>query len=405
MILNQLGIVCALGDHGEQVWQRACNGESPGMHTCDLSVADSPNLIAGHVDDACLPALAELPKHHATRNNQLAAAALAQLMPSIERCKAKFGADRVGVIIGTSTSGIREGEAAIRHYDATQALPEDFHYSMQEMTAPADFIAEQAGVHGPCYSISIACSSSARALISAHALLLAQQVDAVIVGGVDSLCRLTLNGFHALESTAAARTLPFSQQRDGINIGEAAALFIATREPLDATLPQISLSGFGHSSDAYHMTAPEPQGRGAQDAMQQALRRAQLSPAEISYVNLHGTGTPLNDAMEAQAVTACGLATTPASATKALTGHTLGAAGAVEAALCWLALQQNDGRLPLHVYDGVYDPELPQLQLVTKASKVAVRHCLSNSFAFGGNNVSLIFSLAAAMESAHASIS
>lgn len=402
MILNQLGIVCALGHHPELVWQNATAGQSPGMHTCDLDVADSPHLIAGHVDDRYLPALSSLPEQQATRNNQLATAALAQLKPTIKHCIERFGAHRIGVIIGTSTSGIREGEAAIQYFDQQQRLPAGFHYSMQEMTAPADFIAQQAGGCGPTYSISIACSSSARAFISAQALLASEQVDAVIVGGVDSLCRLTLNGFNALESTASSRTQPFSQHRDGINIGEAAALFVATREPLQATATPVRLSGFGHSSDAYHMTAPEPHGRGAQQAIQQAMAAAQLSAAELSYINLHGTGTPLNDAMEANALTALGLNQVPASATKALTGHTLGAAGAVEAALCWLALTRNDGHLPLHVYDGAYDPALPPMRLVTATNSAPLQHCLSNSFAFGGNNVALIFSLVNEMESSHA---
>ena len=394
MYLNHLGVICALGHDTHEVWQNAVTGSQQGMQPSTLNLVDGSPILVGQVANNLLPSLAALAPHYHTRNNQLAAAALDQVRVDIEHCKATFGAERIAVIVGTSTSGIAEGEQALKYHTQHHSLPKDFHYSMQEMAAPADFIAHHYDLKGPRYSISIACSSSARALISAREMLASDLADAVVVGGVDSLCRLTLNGFHALESTSAGLCKPFSKQRDGINIGEAAAFFIATREPLASAATHIRLSGAGHASDAYHMTAPEPEGRGAQLAIQAALQQAQLPAAAIDYINLHGTGTPLNDAMEANALTHLGLQHALASSTKPMTGHTLGAAGALEAALCWLALQANDGQLPRHCYDGDYDEAIQPLPLVAQENKLSHRasHCLSNSFAFGGNNVALILS-------------
>ena len=223
--------------------------------------------------------------------------------------------------------------------------------------------------------------------MSARTLLLADLADAVIVGGVDSLCRLTLNGFHALESTAAGHCQPFSRLRDGINIGEGAALFLLQKDGAG-----ISLYGAGASSDAHHMSAPQPQGEGAMRAIKQALTTAGISAQQLGYINLHGTATPLNDSMESQAMAALGLTDTPASSSKGMTGHTLGAAGAIEAALCWLLLSDyNSGQhLIPHCWDGQADPALPALNLVPAGQQQPVQYCLSNSFAFGGNNVALI---------------
>lgn len=393
MILTDLGIVCALGTNQKKVWQAAITGSRAGMQRSDFANNDGVARIVGRVDNTHLPPLSELPAHMATRNNQVAACAFAQIAPQVEQLKQRYGAERIAVVVGSSTSGIREGEQALAKYQQQHKMPSNFHYSMQEMAAPADFIAHAAGVTGPCYGISTACSSSARALMTARNLLRSGIVDAVIVGGVDSLCRLTLNGFAALESTAANYCQPFSKNRDGINIGEGAALFIAVRDDDGAPENSVRLVGAGHSSDAYHMTAPEPEGRGAIAAITQALTDANINAAQLDYINLHGTGTPLNDAMESRALTAIGAAAVPASSTKAITGHTLGAAGAIEAALCWLTLHHNNGQMPLHVWDGVIDPELPPIALLSTAGTATnVNYCLSNSFAFGGNNVALVFS-------------
>jgi len=343
-------------------------------------------LALGEVH-APLPDLAALPVALRGRNNGLLEAALEQIREGIAAAVARFGADRVAVIIGTSTSGIGESENALRTHHRDGVWPADFHYAQQEMGTAARFVRERIGSTGPAWTISTACSSSAKALMSAARLLQAGAVDAVVAGGADSMCRFTVAGFSALESVSAARCNPFSVNRNGINIGEGAALFLMTREP-----GPVRLSGWGESSDAHHMSAPDPQARGAIDAMQQALDRAGLTPAQIDYVNLHGTATGHNDAMESQAVAAVLGTQVPASSTKPLTGHTLGASGAIEAALCWMTLADNpDQQLPTHWWDGQADDALPALALVAPGTHAAqpLQHVLSHSFAFGGSNAVL----------------
>jgi 3-oxoacyl-[acyl-carrier-protein] synthase-1 len=212
----------------------------------------------------------------------------------------------------------------------------------------------------------------------------------VLCGGADTLAGLPINGFHALEALDTARCQPFSRHRRGINIGEAAALFLVTREP-----GPVELLGGGASSDAYHMSSPDPQGLGAQQAMQDALRDAGLAAGQIDYLNLHGTATEHNDAMESQAVAAVFAPGLPCSSTKSMTGHTLGAAGALEAAFCWLSLcdARDERRLPPHVWDGAPDPALPALAFTDVGDHLPAGgkcHLMSNAFAFGGNNACLI---------------
>jgi 3-oxoacyl-[acyl-carrier-protein] synthase-1 len=300
---------------------------------------------------------------------------------------ARFGAARIGVVIGTSTTGIEEATRNIAARGTTGTWPEDYRYADQELGAPAAFLAEWLDIAGPCYGISTACTSGARALLSARRLLRLGLCDAVICGGVDTLCRLATNGFHALEATASERCLPFSHARRGINIGEAAALFLMTRDEAP-----VALLGGGASSDAYHMSSPEPDGRGAAEAMRRALAAAGIDAESIDYVNLHGTATEHNDAMESRAVADTFARPVPCSSTKALTGHTLGAAGALEAAFCWLALMDPQRRLPPHAWDGAADPALPALAFTVVGDTLSQgrRHLMSNSFAFGGNNASLI---------------
>jgi 3-oxoacyl-[acyl-carrier-protein] synthase-1 len=258
------------------------------------------------------------------------------------------------------------------------------------MGSVAQFIARLGGLHGPAYTVSTACSAGAKAFASAQSLLTSGFCDAVITGGVDALCDLTLNGFEALSSLSRTISKPMSKNRDGLNIGEGAALFILTRAQ-----GSVQLCGVGESCDAYHMSAPHPEGIGAEAAMRQALHEAHLQPADIHYLNLHGTGTPLNDAMEAKAVRRL-FGHVPCSSTKPTVGHCLGAAGAMEIGFCWLALQQGqDGIYELlpHAWDGEPDDTLPALQLVHCGDMLEQRetvYFMSNSFAFGGNNCAVI---------------
>jgi 3-oxoacyl-[acyl-carrier-protein] synthase-1 len=331
-----------------------------------------------------VPALLESHGDFRSRNNGLITLALAQIRPAVDAAIARFGPARVGIVLGTSTSGIGETELAIKAMVETGTLSKSYHYPLQELGSPARYLASELGIRGPTNVISTACSSSAKALASAARWLEAGLVDAVIAGGSDSLCRFTIAGFSALESVSAERCNPLSRNRNGINIGEAAALFLITKEG-----GPVRLAGWGETSDAHHLSAPEPGGKGAAEAMRLALRRAQLTPKDIGYLNLHGTATPQNDAMESRAVDAVLGLEVPSSSTKPLTGHTLGAAGALEAALCWLTLTDEAGRLPPHWFDGERDPELPALALVTPGQRGSPRAALSNSFAFGGSNASL----------------
>ncbi|MDF3918927.1 beta-ketoacyl-ACP synthase [Salinicola salarius] len=384
--LSRPGVVCSLGDDLDAIARALFAGER-GLTTSDAFTPGRPLPLGRVVGE--LPDVTGWPKNHRSRNNRLLALALERLEAEIEPLLTRVPSDRIGVVIGTSTSGIGETELALAASGREGPLPEDFAYARQELGAPARFIAERLGSAGPCYSLSTACSSSARALASARRLLKSGQCDAVIAGGADSLCRLTVNGFASLEAVSDAPCLPFSRHRDGINLGEAAALFVVTPEA-----GGIQLAGVGESVDAHHISAPRPDGSGAAEAMRQAMAMAGRDPTEIDYLNLHGTGTPLNDSMEAAAVATL-FATPPAcSSTKALTGHTLGAAGALEAAFCWLALDR--GHLPIHVFDDDYDPDIPALPLVTQNATPArpLCHALSNSFAFGGNNASLLLSRA-----------
>lgn len=390
--LNALGLNCALGGNKTEVSTHLFAANTSGMRETAGWVADRVLPVA-----AVRGELPQLPAHlqqHGSRNNRLLYDAALQIEDEIRRAIQRYGSSRIGIVLGTSTSGIDEASHGIAAYLRDQHFPSSYDYHQQELSAPANFLADWLQLSGPAYVISTACTSSARALMSAQRLLDLGICDAVICGGVDSLCQLTLNGFLALEAISSQRCNPFSRNRDGINIGEAAALFLMSRER-DAHAPAIALLGYGASSDAHHISAPEPTGAGALLAMRKALQRAQLQPRQIDYLNLHGTATPHNDAMESLAVQALFPEGVPCSSTKPMSGHTLGAAGALEAAFCWLTLAAENTRnqLPPHVWDGQQDVDLPALNLVKSGECLpanAPRRLMSNSFAFGGNNACLI---------------
>ncbi|MFG6441897.1 beta-ketoacyl-ACP synthase [Roseateles sp. LKC17W] len=384
--LHPPGVICAAG-HDLAELREAVFADQPGGVSVNDTVWPGHELHLGVVH-AELPSVAALPLEQRSRNNALLLAALAQIRAQVDEAIVRHGADRIGVVLGTSTSGVGESEIALAALARDGQLPAGFHVEQQELGSPALNLAQLLGLGGPSYVISTACSSGAKALASGARLLRAGLCDAVLVGGVDALCGMTVAGFTALESVDAARCRPMSATRSGINIGEGAALFVLSREP-----SAVRLSGYGESSDAHHISAPEPGGRGALAAMRQALARAGLQPADIGYLNLHGTATPQNDAMESRAVAELFGLGLPCSSTKPLTGHTLGAAGAIEAAIAWLTVA-GDGRLPVHHFDGQRDAELPQIALVAPGQRLAAvpRHVMSNSFAFGGNNATLVLS-------------
>jgi 3-oxoacyl-[acyl-carrier-protein] synthase I len=388
--LNHLGIVCPLGNSREQVKQRLLNrGESGVCLTEDYSPGRL--LPLGRIDaEVPLPQISHLDVIARSRNNQVALAALAQIRTAVDSAIEQYGKRRLGIVIGTSTSGIAESEAAFRHYTRNGSLPEQFHYGQQELGSLATLLAEELDVCGPAYVHSSACASSAKALASAARLLRTGACDAVLTGGVDTLCGFTVAGFAALESVSETRCNPLSRNRAGINIGEGGALFLMSREPAP-----VALRGWGESSDGYHVSAPDPSGAGARLAIDRALSRAGISAESIDYINLHGTGTVQNDAMEARVIHALFGEAVAVSSTKPLTGHALGAAGAIEAGLCWLAMQDDNpgGMFPPHLWDGLTDPTLPALNVAKLGSRLGRRldWILSNSFAFGGANAALVF--------------
>ncbi len=339
------------------------------------------------VDELSLPAAL---RSFECRNNRLAHLALAQdgFAESVQRCAARVGSARVGVFLGTSTSGILETELAYRRRDAASgALPADFRYRGAHNTfSLAAFVRAALQLSGPAAVISSACSSSAKVFASARRAIAAGLIDAAVVGGVDSLCLTTLYGFHSLQLVSRLACRPFDAARDGISIGEAAAFALLERG--DASAADITLVGTGESSDAYHMSAPHPQGRGARAAMLQALTSADLKPAAIDYINFHGTGTPSNDEAEACAVAAVLGAKVLGSSTKGATGHTLGAAGALEAVICALALSHDF--MPGGVNTTIVDPAL-KVNYLRENRPQRLRRVMSNSFGFGGTNCSLIF--------------
>ncbi len=378
--LQAVGLINALGNDVSQVAAALRQPELQPLREHAQPLHDGRRVMVGAVQGE-LPFMPSELAVHNSRNNRLLLAALAQIRECVEQWRARVGSERIAIVLGTSTSGIDEGIQAL----AAETVPAGYHYCQQELGSPALFLADYLEVSGPAYTLSTACSSSARAFISAQRLLAADMADVVLVGGADTLCGLTLNGFYSLESLASTICTPFARDRDGINIGEAAALCLLTRE-----VGPVALLGAGESSDAYHVSAPHPEGFGAEAAMRMALEQGGLQPEQVGYINLHGTGTRLNDSMEAKAVHRLFGDQVPCSSTKALTGHTLGAAGATEAALAWLLLSE-DLPLPHQAYPASErDESLAPIDLLLAPQPLARPVVLSNSFAFGGNNVSLL---------------
>lgn len=329
------------------------------------------------------------------RNNRLAQLGLEQdgFADAVNAAANKYGRDRIGVFMGTSTSGILETELAFRNRDPlTGVLPAGLIYNKTQNTySVADFTRQYFALSGPAVAVSSACSSSAKVFSTARRMIEAGLIDAAVVGGVDTLCLTTLYGFTSLGLLSTQACRPYDSERDGISIGEAAAFALLERPSENMDAKSVLLLGIGESSDAYHMSSPHPEGLGARMAMQQALQSASLNPADIDYINLHGTATPSNDAAEAKGVVAIFGHATPCSSTKGATGHALGAAGAVEAVICALALQQ--GFIPGGLNTREAD-SLLQLNYQLQNSDQALTCVMSNSFGFGGTNCSLIFGLA-----------
>lgn len=363
-----------------------------GLARCDFlekNLQTYTGSVAG-VDEINLPAALA---HHNCRNNRLAELALGQdaFDETVTAAIAHYGASRIGLFLGSSTSGLLQTELAYQHRGADGALPSSLDYAhTHNMYSLAGFVAERLGIAGPQSVTSVACASSAKVFATAARAINAGLIDAAVVGGVDSLCLTTLYGFSSLELLSTDICRPYDQSRNGISISEAAA-FALLEKPGASRLGAKAtplLAGFGESSDAHHMSTPHPEGAGAGRAMRDALKRADLDASQIDYINLHGTATPSNDSSEDAAVHAVFGDQTPVSSTKGAHGHTLGAAGALEAAICIIALR--DGLMPAGLNVQALDPDL-KCQFLTTARQSLLHAVMSNSFGFGGANASLIF--------------
>ena len=325
------------------------------------------------------------------RNNRLAMFALAQdgFGAAVDAARERYGAARIGVFLGTSTSGIQQTENAYRRRHAeTGALPADYHYAeTHNPFSLARLIARALRLEGPAIVVSAACATTAKAFGNAARMMAAGFCDAAIVGGADTLCATTLYGFRSLGLTAQGPCRPYDAARDGISIGEAAGFALVEKAEANGRTSDVMLLGLGESSDAYHMSTPDPDGVGARLAMERALASAGLSAAEIDYINLHGTATLVGDAAEDRAISGLFGTATPCSSTKGFTGHTLGAAGIVETIISALALRH--GLVPGSPHTRALDPSLRSRYAVTGAP-AALSRVMSNSFGFGGSNCSLI---------------
>jgi 3-oxoacyl-[acyl-carrier-protein] synthase-1 len=388
--LSHFTTVSSIGAGLEATLSALLSGRS-GLRPCGFETVDLPTYVGevAGLDDVALP---EASASFDCRNNRLAEMTLradgfdAAVAAAVDR----YGARRIGLFLGTSTSGILQAEQAYRARDPTTgSLPSTFNYAATQNTGSLSaYLRRRLGIEGPSFVVSCACASTAKVFGTAARMIEAGLCDAAIVGGADSLCLTTLYGFHALALNAPGPCRPFDIARDGISIGEAGGFaLLETSSPPNVGDDDIVLLGVGESNDAYHMSSPHPEGIGARLAMERALAAAGLAPSDIDYINLHGTATRVGDAAEDMAVSALFPDDTPCSSTKGYTGHTLGAAGIVEAIISALAIRH--GILPGSAQTDTVDPSFRSLyQRETKPARIDIAQ--SNSFGFGGSNCSLI---------------
>lgn len=392
--LSAPALICSAGNNAEEFWKRIVSGNRDGIK--ETETCTGKKFYAARIDEAVLP---ESASRFNMKIMRIEDAALEQLRDSVKKVMDVYGAERTGVCVGSCDNGSEFSVAAHRVFFKDGKFPEDYSLEMQGADYVATYVKEKFGTHGPCLAFSTACSSSAGAAVKAAQLIKSGICDAVICGGIDIASDTVLLGFDSLEAVSSEKTNPFSENRSGITLGDGAAFFVLSRDNIFEDGMGIFLAGYGESADAYHMTSPDPSGEGAFVSMKAALENAGVEENDIGYVNLHGTGTKFNDLMEGKAVdrvfkgrkVLC-------STTKSITGHTLGAAGALELAVCCLTLRNNAGKknciLPCQVWDGKRDEEIPELNFVSAGKEYSfedeIRFCMSNSFAFGGSNVTLI---------------
>jgi len=396
LYLSSPGISSCAGNTAEELYTNTIMGNQSGIVPHQLSsFNENKKYFAGIADTAALPVIKE---QYNTKLIRMAYSALSRIKESIERVKEKYGPRRIALICGTCDNGTEWSQNAHKIFFESGEFPEQYRLSMQAAQTISEYIANEFGITGPVLTAACACASSASAVIRAAQLIKANICDAVIAGGADIASDTVIMGFDVLQAISDGMSNPFSRNRNGINIGDGAAFFVVSREPVTAPTNKyrnIVLAGYGESADAYHITSPRPDGRGALCAMRQALKTADTGPENISYINLHGTGTKQNDAMEAASLFSLfGECQPLVSSTKPITGHTLGAAGTLELAICTELLYNSEmskGNVPVHCWDGEFDDDMPRLRFAEKGAALKnPRFLMSNSFAFGGCNTSLI---------------
>jgi 3-oxoacyl-[acyl-carrier-protein] synthase-1 len=370
----------AIGSTREEVRQSLFDGRSGlGPSPIDLPFESVVGALRG--DLAPLPSRL-LP--WSTRTSQIAAQLLDEVAPEMERLRERWRPERIAVLLGTSTGGADATESAYKQYLSEGALPEGYDLFRQHtFGAILHVVRELAGAAGPAWMVSTACTSSAKPMATAQRLISAGIIDAAIVGGIDTLCSMTLHGFHSLDASSKTACRPFAADRDGLNIGEGGSFLLIER----SGDPIAMLEGVGESSDAYHISAPHPEGLGARLAMERALDEVGCTPASVDHVNAHGTGTRLNDVSECAAIDSIFGRDVPVVSTKSYTGHMLGAAGATEAAMAILSI--TGGFLPASLRADPVDEKI-LVNVNQKRLDGEVRRVVSNSFAFGGNNISVV---------------
>lgn len=389
LALSDFSLVTALGA-GRAASVAALRDGRSGLAPCSFDAFPAPTYVGEVASLDANPLKGELAGFDC-RNNRLAALALWQdgFMDSVAVARERYGAGRIGVFVGTSTSGLQQSESAYRLRDpATGQLPPEFDYARTHNTySLARFVRTACGLSGPAFVVSTACAATSKVFASAARMIAAGICDAAVVGGADTLCATTLYGFHSLGLLAQEPCRPFDAERSGISIGEAAGFVLLERPTERHGADTVLLLGAGESSDAYHMSSPHPEGLGARLAMDMALKAAGLEAAAIDYINLHGTATPVGDAAEDRAVFDLFGAATPCSSTKGFAGHTLGASGAIEAAICALAIQHDF--LPGSPNTRAVDPDF-RSAYVREGRPARIDRAVSNSFGFGGVNCSLV---------------
>ena len=371
--LKNLGFVCALGANHDDIVKNASCGDMRNMFSGDVFV-DGVKIPFG---------VAPVAQKHDLRCFDLIDVALNQINPDIALLKETYDIHRLGIIIGTSNTGVHEAQKRINQAFENNVQIDKHVLSELELGTPAEYIQKQTGFMGPVFCVSTACSSSLKVFQSARNLIAKDICDAVLVGGVDARCDFALNGFNALSALSKQQTNPMSKNRDGINLGEGAALFIMEKSGCG-----IKLLGVGESSDAYHLTSPDPTGSGAILSMTNALVDANLKAKDIDFIIMHGTGTVANDSMESLAINSVFGDDVLCASTKPLTGHALGAAGAISMGLAWLMLK-NNFIIP-HIYDGIMDKNCKDIKLARIGDECELHKVLCNAFAFGGSNASVI---------------